>query len=299
VTFAEEVYSSLRAPRGAEKFAELVYGKEDVIFRSPEQIRRHWRSEMRRRVGYGPDGDRDNVILVTAKMGKGEGKSAMIQDAALEADPSFGPELEHRVTFKASTFLDVVNSLSRAEHAVYDEAGNSLLSTEFWSEETRLLMKSIMMSRDTHATLWLALPTVSLFNKAFMSSLIDYWYRLENRGTLYVHPKPPERYTELRGRGWFPDREWNPYTWPAPHEWSPERVEIWKRYRVMRKKARGIALEENRMQIEQLQSKRLNGGYAATLITCPKCGKRGNKYNIDTHHCKGSPGGLTGKTTSA
>ncbi|HZY71380.1 MAG TPA: C2H2-type zinc finger protein [Thermoplasmata archaeon] len=227
-----------------ERLAELADGKEDALeYHSPDQVRRHWFAEWRQRVGYGPAGDYDNSILVTAKRGKGQGKSALAIEAALQVDRKFGAEYRAKIAFKPAAFLDVVNSLSRFEAAVLDEAGDSLLRTEFWSDASRLLTKAMIVSRDTHATVFLCIPTIGLFNSAVLNSLVDYWIRVDHRGLARVHPRPDERYSKVRGIGWFPEREWDPYTWPNPKDWPPEWKLVWGEYRKLRKEFRQESLE--------------------------------------------------------
>ncbi|HZY71338.1 MAG TPA: C2H2-type zinc finger protein [Thermoplasmata archaeon] len=239
-------------PTRLERLADLADGKEDTAqYHGPEQIRRHWFAEWRQRVGYGPSGDYDNSILITAKRGKGQGKSALAIEAALQVDKKFGAEYREKIAFKPAAFLDVVNSLSRFEAAVLDEAGDSLLRTEFWSDASRLLTKAMIVSRDTHATVFLCIPTVGLFNSAVLNSLVDYWIRVEHRGRARVHPRPDERYSKVRGIGWFPDREWDPYTWPNPKDWPPEWRLVWDDYRKLRKEFRQGSLEEKAEELRK------------------------------------------------
>jgi len=207
-------------------------------YHSPVQVRAHWFAEWRRRMGYGEGGDYDNTILLTAKKGKGQGKSAAAFDLAFELDRRFAPEWRTKTTYDPAAFLDLVNSLSRYEVGLLDDAGDALLRTEFWSESSRLIQKAMIIARDTNASTVICIPTIKLFNSAVLNSLVDYWGRVERRGEMKIHPRPDERYTEVRGIGWFPDPEWNPYTWANPRDWPQDRREIWLEYRKFRKEFR-------------------------------------------------------------
>ena len=269
--FATEVYGGAPSRTRLARFADEVYGRQEQdTYRTPEAVRRHWFAEWRRRMGYDRlEGDFDNTILWTAIRGKGQGKSAGAMDMGFELDRRFADEWRSKITYKPADFLDIVNSLSRYEVGILDDAGDSLLRTEFWSDAARLITKAMIVSRDTHATAIICIPSIGLFNGAVLNSLVDYWVRVKKRGEAEVHPRPGERYTKPRGVGWYPDREWNPYTWPAPPDWPPERKVIWNEYRKFRKEFRQESLEVKADEI------RKGGPIAGTVgprHRCEPCG---------------------------
>ncbi len=287
--FTRAVYSAPRRNTAAQRFARAVNGPDDgPTYHSPPQVQRHWFSGIKRQVGTGDQGDFDALILLTAKLGKGRGKSALAQYAATDMDKGFAAEMETRVVFKAPKVIELVNTLSRGEAWIYDEGGEGLLRTEFWSEESRAITKAIMMSRDSHTIGFVCIPTLRIFNSAFMDSFVDYWWRIEDRGTALVHPRPPERYTKLRGTGWFPDRDWNPLVWPHPRDWDGPRAGLWDRYRALRLAARQEALTAYGEGLEKgTYGKRTKP--SAEIVSCPVCGLTSYRNNILVHKCKGPP----------
>ena len=269
--FAAEVYGTARSRTSLARFADHVYGREETTpYHSPAAVRAHWFAEWRRRMGYDRlEGDYDNTILWTAVRGKGQGKSAGAIDMGFELDRRFGDEWRSKLTYKPADFLDIVNSLSRYEVGILDDAGDSLLRTEFWSDAARLLTKAMIVSRDTHATAIICIPSIGLFNGAVLNSLVDYWVRVKSRGNGEVHPRPGERYTKPRGIGWFPDREWGPYTWPDPHDWPEERRTMWLEYRKFRKSFRRESLD---VKAEELRKGGPIAGTIGPRHRCEPCG---------------------------
>jgi hypothetical protein len=293
LSFAQAVYSSPRVRTRPSAFADGVYGRQDQIpFHSPDQVRHHWFAEWKRRVGYGKAGDRDNVILVTAKKGKGEGKSACaFEIAAGTGSPIEPAEMEEHVSYRALRTLDVLSTLSRGEFVLYDEAGEGLLNTEFWSQETRTLTKAIAECRDIHATLVMCVPSVRMFNPGFMNALVDYWIQVRARGTAHVHPKPGERYTKARGLGWYPDREWNAFTWEKPEP------TFWRAYTKFRKASRKAELQRFRSELEAAQSG--FGKRPPPTTTCASCGRDLSRADALARHQASSCPGSSGRRSTA
>jgi hypothetical protein len=270
-----------------DRVTDSVEGKDEAFpFRSRDQVRKHWFAELRRRTGYGRAGDRDNVILITAKKGKGEGKSALAFDVARGVGhPIETEDLREHVAYRAIGTLDILSTLSRGECVLYDEAGEGLLNTEFWSQETRTLTKAIAECRDIHANLIMCVPAVTMFNPGFMRALVDYWFQVRARGSAHVHPKPGERYTKSKGIGWYPDREWNPFTWE-----KPERT-FWRGYTTFRKESRRAELLRFRQELEN------PGGFrqkAPATTKCASCGQELSRADALARHqassCPGTPG---------
>lgn len=268
-----------------DRVADDLYGREEsAVFRSPESIRRHWFAEWKRRLGYGMAGDRDNVILITAKQGKGEGKSALAFDIARGMGARVDPgDLQAHVAYRALRLLEIIPTLSRHDWVLYDEAGEGLLNTEFWSAESRTLTKAITISRDVHATVLLCVPAVSMFNATFLRALVDYWIQVRSRGVGFVHPKPGERYTRSKGIGWFPDVEWNPLTWTKPPR------PFWGAYSRYRRQSR---LEELVRFRESLEAETRGKPKATPTTVCATCGAEFSRADALQRHqeasCPGS-----------
>lgn len=239
----------------------------------PQDVRDHWFREWRQRVGYGPKGDFDNSILCTARLGKGQGKSAFAQDAAFNCDRRFAPEWRSKITWDPAAFVDLINSQSRGEWVIYDDAGDSMLKAEFMTSAARHLTKALIVARDGHVTAVLCIPTVGLFNSAVMNSLVDYWVRIEHRGLAKIHPRPEERYTKAKGIGWYPDPQWNPYTWDPPASWPPERLAIWREYRRVRKTLRRSSLDSYADGIRE-----------ARAFACEVCGRTFDRGDNHRRH---------------
>jgi hypothetical protein len=267
--------------------ADSLEGKDaDVPYHSRDQIRRHWFAEFKRRTGYGKSGDYDNVILITAKKGKGQGKSACAFEIAAGVGRPIAPaEMGEHVAYRAITTLEILSTLSRGECVIYDEAGEGLLNTEFWSNETRTLTKAIAECRDIHANLIMCLPAVTMFNPSFRNALVNYWFQVRARGTAHIHPNPGERYTKPKrgGIGWYPDREWNPFTWVKA---DPK---FWRAYSAFRRESR-------RKEIARFMAELENPGGARTArappsTTCGSCGQELSRLDaLARHQASSCPG---------
>jgi hypothetical protein len=214
-----------------DRVADRAGWEEDgVPFHAPEDIRKHWLAVLRERVGYGPGGDYDNVIALTAR--KGRSKSTLGLSLGMWLSPKrFTLE---NVVFRGADLVGKYETAKRGDVIVYDEAVLGLLSTDWWTYEAKDLVKAVTIARDVHAHTILCLPRFARLNKTFREDLVDFWIRVDTRGTGYVHePAPKERYSDWRGVGFFPDKEWNPLTWD-----SLKGDPIWKNYSKLRKAAR-------------------------------------------------------------
>lgn len=209
VAFAEAVYAPSSSRSEEDRFAAAIEGPGDEIsFHPPGEIRAHWVAEWKARIRD----DYDNVIVASAK--KGRGKSTLgISVGRWLCGERF--TLDH-VVFRGADLVSSYASFARGEVVVYDEAVLSLLSTDFATVESRDLVKAVTLARDAHLTTVLCLPRFFRLNKAFREDLVDYWLRVDDRGTAVVHPASTrERYSEWKGLGYFPDVEWNPLTWDS------------------------------------------------------------------------------------
>lgn len=272
VAFARSVYAPNRRTSSLVRFADDVYGREDrVPFHSESSIRAHWVAELRGRIR----GDYDNVLVFTGR--KGRGKSTGALSLGLELDPKL---TLGQVVFRGGDLVNLYATLRRGQVAIYDEAVLGLLATDFASFESRELVKAVTIARDAHVTTILCLPKFGRLNKSFREDLTDYWFRVDERGSATVHPAyPTERYSEWKGLGWFPDREWSPFTWP-----SLAGTEIWKLYLKHRKAAR--------LAFHQAAGARLVGtpatgiplASAGRVYPCPVCGiSFGRRDHLQRH----------------
>ncbi len=261
--FARRVYSAPRKVSDLARFADAVYGEvSGTPFHSPEAVRRHWLAVFRERVGYGLEGDYDNVIAITAR--KGRSKSTLgLSFGRWLAPRRFGLE---NVVFRGADLIGRYETAKRGDVIVYDEAVLGLLSTDWWTEEAKDLVKAVTIARDVHAHTILCLPRFARLNKTFREDLVDFWIRVDRRGLGYVHePAPRERYSDWRGVGFFPDREWNPLTWD-----SLKGDPLWKAYSKVRKAARRAFHEAARGRMASPDQEAVPGDRRA--FRCESCG---------------------------
>lgn len=303
-----------------DRVAELADGKEETSrYRSPEQVRRHWFTEWRRRIA----GSRDLIIVIDADRTEGGtriGKSTLGLSIISELDRTVTPEnVSSRIAGGASDLARFVSGCKRGQGFLYDEGMWGARSRDAMSPDSKMVGEVLGTLASRGAIVVFCCHSMLTLDTE-VKALAAYRLLVRERGVAEVHT--PQIQLDLERPRLLPFREAAEY---SPFTWDRLTGPLWRAYSNAKRRLQDARIARKLEEQRVWEARRLGlspqdyvqPGVPAGEIgaararprewQCEKCGSTwGRRADRDRHQTrcvgrtdKGSPANATPRPPSA